>query len=91
MSNCINNDIIDCNNYGLIMVLCRNLFMYGVFLDFYLILRCVAPRDKANDFAYKCILSLQTSYINGMLDHGGGGGGGGCQNAQKQTMMLTQC
>ena len=34
---------------------------------------CPPPRDQANPFAYKCVLPLQTSYINGMLDHGGGG------------------
>ena len=39
-------------------------------------MRCV-PRDQANPFAYKYMLPLKISYINGMLDHGGGGGGGG--------------
>ena len=44
--------------------------------------KCILfPRDQATPVAYKCILPLQTSYINGMLDHGGGGGG--CQTAKK--------
>ena len=29
-----------------------------------------SPRDQTNPFAYKCVLPLQTSYINGMLVHG---------------------
>ena len=42
-----------------------------------------SPRDQANPFAYKCILPFQTSYINGMLDHGGGGEGGRLSKCSK--------
>ena len=37
-----------------------------------------SPRDQATPFAYTFILSLQTSYINGIVDHREEG----CQNTQ---------